>query len=49
MLLRKYKDFIISSMKNDEVLANAFNRQLVVPGKTALHVRRGDYLNINEL
>jgi hypothetical protein len=47
-LLRKYKDFIISSMKNDEVLANAFNRQLVVPGKTALHVRRGDYLNINE-
>ena len=38
----------MSSMKNEEILANAFNNRLVIPGKTVLHVRRGDYLNINE-
>lgn len=47
-LLRKYKHYVISSLKNNQYLAKVLNNERATPGSTVLHIRRGDYLNINE-
>jgi len=45
--LRKYKNFAIHSLTKNEELLRGFNSE-IVSGSTLLHVRRGDYVNLNE-
>tara|TARA_B100000686_G_scaffold253991_1_gene265134 strand:- start:1568 stop:2392 length:825 start_codon:yes stop_codon:yes gene_type:complete len=46
-LIKKYKNFVIQSLSKDEGLLKGFNSE-VATGSTLLHVRRGDYVNLNE-
>ena len=41
------KDFLISTLSNDNKLKNAINSK-IVEGSTMVHVRRGDYLGLGE-
>ena len=46
-LIYKYKEFLINSLSENEIIRNSFN-QTSIKGSTMLHVRRGDYLNLDE-
>ena len=46
-LIKKNKNFLINALSHNEFLNSQFNKN-PVSGSTALHVRRGDYVNINE-
>ena len=46
-LIKKYKNFVIESLSKDEKLLKCFNSDIVA-GSTLLHVRRGDYVNLDE-
>lgn len=46
-IFTKQKDFIISCLSKSEILLNRINKP-VTQGSTLLHVRRGDYKNVNE-
>lgn len=46
-LIYKYREFLINSLSKNEIIRNSFN-QTSIKGSTMLHVRRGDYLNLDE-
>ena len=46
-LIYKYREFLINSLSENEIIRNSFN-QTSIKGSTMLHVRRGDYLNLDE-
>ena len=46
-LIAKNKKFLIESLSKEKLFLEAFNRP-IKKGSTVLHVRRGDYLNLDE-
>lgn len=46
-LVKKYKKFIIESLSKNEILLKRFSSKATA-GSTLLHIRRGDYVNLNE-
>ncbi len=46
-LITKNKQFIIKSLSKDKIFLEALNKS-VLTGSTVLHVRRGDYLKLDE-
>ncbi len=46
-LIKNYKNYIKESISNNEELSKSLRRE-AQPGSTVLHIRRGDYLNMDE-
>ncbi len=46
-LITKNKQFLVNSLSKNELFLEAFNKP-VISGSTVLHIRRGDYLKLDE-